>query len=614
MIQRAPCKGRARRPTVRALLSSLLAKRFAVPALALLGCLATLPAASSGLIADDYFHSLILNNPGGLRGVPRGGLESLFIWSSGAPEDTYELMDQGLVPWWSNPRMRMAYFRPISAATHVLDHLAWPDSPALMHLHSTLWFGLALALVWVVYRRLIGSRAGLWVAGLALGMFALDDAHVMTIGWIANRNALIALTLAAAAFALHDRARAGGDRRRHLASALVLCLALLAGEAALAICAYFFAYALFCDPHGRRAGLLALWPQATVGLTWAFFYRAAGFGSSGSGLVIDPGGAPLHYLSLLPERVPILLLAQLGFPPSDPWEFYEFLSPQLGLAILAWACSFLALTGWALWPLLRREPTARMWALGMLLSTLPVSAQFPHDRLLLFIGFGAMPLVALYLDQWLAPAPVRRGAARVAAAIVGGLFITFHLVLGPLWFPFRMRAPEDVARMTAPFDQAVDDSPAIRGKTVIVINPPHDGLVAYLQTKRAVEGRPRPAHVRWLALGAHGLEVTRLAPNRLRVKPLRGYLAMPIERMQRGLQPPMPVGHRVELTDFRAQVVETTADGRPLTVDVELGAPLEDPRYVLLHCEGNRILPFKPPPVGQRVSFDPIDFQSLLPP
>ena len=76
-----------------------------------------------------------------------------------------------------------------------------------MHAHSLVWLALALFGAALVYRRLLGAT---WVAGLATLLYAVNDTHGPAVGWIANRNAVIAIALALPVLWLHDRWRRDG--------------------------------------------------------------------------------------------------------------------------------------------------------------------------------------------------------------------------------------------------------------------------------------------------------------------------------------------------------------------------------------------------------------------
>jgi hypothetical protein len=137
------------------------------------------PALWAGLELDDYRHRETLLGSS-------TSLIELFAFQSGNGPQPIELIDVGAVPWWTHPRLRIVFFRPIAALTHWLDYRVWPNLPALMHAQSLLWFAACVAVAARAYRRFQGPT---WVAGLAALMFAVDDAHANPAGWIANRNA-----------------------------------------------------------------------------------------------------------------------------------------------------------------------------------------------------------------------------------------------------------------------------------------------------------------------------------------------------------------------------------------------------------------------------------------
>ena len=583
----------------------------------LLSLLLCAPALGSGLVADDYFHALVLRGVRTIEAIPTDAM-ALFVWASGNRAQAHAMMEVGMTGWWTDPEMLMAYFRPLSVVTHHLDYRLWPDSPVLMHLHSLAWFGLALLLLGRLYASTLSAPLPAFVPALALLLYGVDDAHGLVVSWVANRNALCALAFGALVLLLHDRGRRHADARAGRVAKIALGGALLAGESALAVTGYLFAYALFLDPAPRRQALRGLLPYAMVAAAWAIAYRTLGFGARGSGLVVDPGSEPVRYLGLALVRVPVLLAAQLGFPPADPWEAYIALRPWLPALMLGVALVEIGVIAWLLWPALRAEPAARFFALGGLLSLLPVASQFPHDRLLTFAGVGAAPVVALALTPLLQAA---RGVGAQGSVVSGGLrraglwgLFTLHLVIAPLWLPLRARAPADLSSMIATADESVDDSPAVRDKTVILVNPPADAYAGLLPTLRAAQGRPMPRALRWLATGASEVQVTRIDDRTLRVRPAAGFLSLPSERMQRDPARRMPVGYEVRYTDTTIRVTALTADGRPAEILARFDAPLEDPKLVFLAWSPDkRFVPFALPMVGQSRSLPKVDIVSLLP-
>ena len=171
-----------------------------------------MPALGVGWILDDYYHRSVLlpNSPfRELLGTPA----EMFRFFRGDPVRTHRIMDIGVFPWWTDPILKAEFLQALTVFTHRLDYALWPDSPALMHAQSLFWLGASLAAVAVFYRRMLGPTA---VAATAALLYAIDDARGPTVGFIANRNVLIAATFGVSALIFHDRWRrvrlvVGGD-------------------------------------------------------------------------------------------------------------------------------------------------------------------------------------------------------------------------------------------------------------------------------------------------------------------------------------------------------------------------------------------------------------------
>ena len=587
---------------------SLFARPAAVPMTVAVSLLFAVPALFGPLAADDHYHALILRGDRSIPGVPTDP-SALFIWADGTARMAYAFMEAGLTGWWTNPELLMSYARPLSVLSHRLDYALFPDSTLWMHLHTVLWFALSLFGLAALYRRLQSDMGVPYVAGLSLFLFAFDDAHGLALSWIANRNALIALAVAVPSLVVHDMARRDGRRGMAWLSPLLLLVALLAGESALAMCGFLFSYALFVDRRGPWRGCAAIAPHGVIAVVYALSYRALGFGARGSGLAVDPSSEPLRYLAALVERWPALMAAQLAAPPSDIWEYYGVVSPQLALLMTGVVWLVVLLCGWGFWGLLKRDPVARFWALGAVLAAIPVCAQVPADRLLLFVGVGAMGLLARFFADVFRPGSAARWPIKVLAL---GLCVV-HLVLGPLLLPLRCRAGGDIARMIEPADRTVPDDPGVRDKTVVLVNPPHDALAGYLPTLRAAAGRPRPAHLHWLATAGSPVTIARISDHELEVRPQAGFLARPSDRMQRSPKAPMPVGTRVELTEMQVEIIEATSAGRPVAARMHFTRPLTDPHLIFLQWRDGGYEPFPLPALGQSVTLKAVDFSSLLP-
>ena len=264
-----------------------------------------LPALGAGFNGDDYFHRAILGQIDEFARKARP-LWDLFVFVP-ADERRDWMLDTGFLPWWTHPEANIGFLRPVTSATHLLDHNLWRDLPAVHHAHSLLWFGLAVLAVAVLYRRVHGATA---VAGLAALLFALEDAHAMPAGWIANRNSVLTLLFAAGVVILHLRWRKTRRPLDALPPLAVLAVGLLSGEATLGAVAYVTAWQLTADTGRWRDRLGALLPYAALVIAWRLAYDHLGYGAIGSGLYIDPGSHPGTFLIALVERWPLLLAGQ----------------------------------------------------------------------------------------------------------------------------------------------------------------------------------------------------------------------------------------------------------------------------------------------------------------
>jgi hypothetical protein len=568
-----------------------------------LALLLSMPSLFTGLCADDFIHQLLLRKDPGIAGLAFRPLD-LFAFADGDPTRTHQLINEGMYPWWTDPDVVLAFLRPITSATHYLDHLLWPSQPVLMHLHSLLWFALLLVVVGTVYRRFL--RTG-WIASLALLLFAIDDARAPTLGWLANRNALVALTLSLPALIAHDKWRRDGSGHGAWLGPLALGIGLLAGEAALVVVAYLLAYALFIDQGLLRARLLRLAPYALVVLVWRAAYVHLGYGSVGSGVYLDPGRDLLGFLAAAATRLPVMLLAQFALPPADLWDLYPLIFPAGRALTLLVALVVLAALGAAIVPLWKRDPVIRFWTVGCLLSTLIMCATFPHDRLLTGISLGAMALVAELLAAF-----IQSGARGRLASIVAGTLVFCHVGVAPLLFPFRAQATTSVNRVLGRAHQSVPADAAVTSRSVVLVNPPIDPFVGYFLAYRTAASEPRPKHLRWFATGVTALWINRVDETTLRIRPRAGFLSSFTQMMLRSSNRPIGLGQRIALSDVTIEVSALTADGRPSEILVRFAVPLEHPSLQWLQWGKHDYVPFRVPRVGETTVVPAVDMSEMM--
>jgi hypothetical protein len=578
---------------------------------------------------DDFIHRAWLAPPSQLNerlletglispdsGRLPAALMNLFSWI-GPEVDCAKLIDYGIAPWWTSDGLAQSFWRPLAALTHWVDYHLWPESAALMHAHSLLWFGAAILVVTLLFRQLIEPA---WIAGLAALLYTLDENYYFPVAWIANRNVLLSLFFAILALLAHHRWRRHNSRVSAALSPFCLLLSLLSAEAGIATVAYLAAYALFLDRGSWAQRALSLIPSAIVAGGWRLTYNFLGYGAYGSGLYVDPGREPLRFAAAVLEGGPILLWGQWGGPPP---EAYNYLS-ELG-QILSWisALVFLSTILIILLPLLRKDRVARFWGTGMLLSVVPsCSMGFTMGRLLFFVGLGAMGLSAQFIgglfekQEWLPNSRVWRIAGWGLCLIL----ITLHMVVT---VPSRFIVPSVVSFFYANAESnlQVDTDPGIANQDLIIVNAPSPFDFIYFSLLRAEQAAPLPRATRILAPGFTPFEIVRTGEETILIRAKSGNLLSPATSSQmvlwhrvyayrrcndiffRAERFSRQESERILLTGLVIEVSRVGEDGLPREVSFQFAVPLEDPslRWLKWDWQTASYVPFSLPAVGESV-------------
>jgi hypothetical protein len=554
---------------------------------------------TAGLHLDDYVVLAILAGRDPVRQVYPARLD-VFNFFDGSAERTRRMMDLGVIPWWTAPDLKVAFWRPLTALTHWIDAAAWPDRPVLMHAHSLAWFAALVLAVWLMYRQFLTPG---WIAGLAALLYTVDDGHALSVAWVSGRNALVATAFGALAISAHDRWRRCGARSGALLAPLCLALALLAGESAVAVAAYLAAHALCLDSARWPRRLLALVPGLAVVLGWLLLYGGLGYGAFGAGPgYLSPVREPALFARALAANAPVMLLAQWGGPSAE-----SYVSLGGTAALVRWSIAVGALggVGLLLAPLLRRDAVARFLAIGQLLALVPAGAASPSDRYLFFVGLGATGLIARFLASWVdgeAWRPASR-AWRAPAAALAGLLLIVHLLVAPVRLAQAVAGLADLGLVAKAAADSLPAGSGGPGELLIIPTVPRAVIVSYGFFMRAVKGEPLPAGTRLLAAGAP-VELYRPDPRTLVVR-----LLGPAERMFRAPEAPLSPGTRVDLAGTRAEVTAVDAAGLPAEVIFRFDRDLDSAgvRWARWRGPGAQPLgfvPLQPPPVGGHVRVD----------
>ncbi|MCX5771710.1 MAG: hypothetical protein NTZ09_15775, partial [Candidatus Hydrogenedentes bacterium] len=507
----------------------------------------------------------------------------------------------------------LSFFRPLSALTHYADFRFFRSAWWLMHAHSLLWYGLLCAMVALLYRRMLPVP---WVAGLAALLYAIDDAHGIPAGWLANRNALMTTLFGVLVLISHDAGRRGAMRSGVLLATLSLIIGLGCGEAMVSVGGYLLAYALFMDKGSFRNRLLSLVPYAAVVLVYLIFYRVQNYGTGGSGLYQDPFSHPGRFLSAILMHLPSLIHGQLGLVPANIYV----LLPQSGQAIHSLVgIAAMAVFFILFWPLLkadaRTRPLARFWAAGMVLSAFPVCATLPGERLLCFPGIGAMALVAMFIQKalaaWNNPQPSWRRRFNKAAVY---FLIGAHLIIAPLAMPFSSISASVFGRAMELGISKLPANPDVAQKSLVILRAPLDVFVCSLYHIRFGTGQAVPRHTWALAVGTAAVKATRIDTHTIDVWQEGGFFAFPCGTTFRGPQDPFRVGDVLTTDGFTATVLHVTEDQRPQVIRFRFNVPLEDPSLLWYRIGPGDAVRIDPPLPGAQVYQAPADLFSLLMP
>jgi hypothetical protein len=557
-----------------------------------------LPCVGVGFSADDAMLRVRAGVDLGYPGMPPTRWDLfVFVRDDGAQRDA--LQGTGFLSWWMAPGYRLGFLRPISSATHAIDFALWPSAAWAMYLHSIAWFVAMLAAARAVYRRMLPGVA----AATALALYAFDDARGPVVGYISNRNALMMATFGFVAIASFDRWRRDGWRGGAIAAPGCYAIGLLAGEGTVAVVGYLFAYALLVDRAGPRSRILSLVPFAVITIAWALAYRLLGYGSSGSGIYIDPGGETLAYLAVAPGRILALLGAQWLGPWSDFWLAYP---PAVAIAVGVGYAVAIATVLWLVRRVLPGNREALALALGAALACVPLASTFPADRLLGFVGLGGAGVIGMLVARWCEDRASGR-AWQGFAALAIGVLVVVHAILGPLLLPVRVRSMVTVREALATLDAAVPRDASIAERELVVAFAPNDGFSSYLTVTRWAERVPGPRSARTLATSTGPVVFSRTDDHTLRVTAKDGLLTTPVERMVRAPHRVFAVGDRARLGDATAEIEAITPDGRPAQVRFTFPRPLEDPRYVWRAWQRSAFVEWTPPAIGEHVELAGFD-------
>jgi hypothetical protein len=576
-----------------------------------------LPAVRVGLLADDLFQLAYVD---GLYG-PKSPL-GLYSFALEDADATAAHVARGSLPWWTVPEFRFAHLRPLASVLVWFDLRVLPRGTLWPYVHSMLWLVLLLAAVAHALITIVGRRVALF----ALPAFAIDEPLAWTVGWLANRCAMVSAVFGLFALVVHVRRRRArsGDRRTFALELALWALAFAAGEYATGVLAIVVTWELLAAKDGLRARLVALVPVATATLGFVVAYLVLGCGVYGATTYVDPLLDPGMFVHELAHRIARTAGEVLLGVPSETerlparygWTVIEPLFRGLDRDAIGWALRHAWLVGTmtalvcaGLWRLARMHLRAGervgsavlVW--GGLAALVPIAAIPPATRSLLVPSLAGAVLFAAVASATLRAWRCRRDPlARRVGLLAASMVLGWQHVVGDAVYEREQLAviaqAQDAHRSL--FDNAQLRGLDLRGRHVVVLAAPDLVATIYGQPMMRLLERPMPATWHALSMGVRPHLVRTLDARTIELSSVGS--AMHIELQEILFRAPsdaLRTGERVDVGLFAATVLTERAGLGPVAVQFRFDRPLDDPSLVFLQVGPDGLVPFVLPPLGR---------------
>ncbi len=527
---------------------------------------------SYGFDYDDFIHRAFLT------GYPQPRAPWALYEFLKTPEQFEATRAAGIVPWWADSHLRMAFYRPLSSLTLAFDAAVFGSRALPAHAQNLLWWGaLVAAVAWLWRPTPTGSsssRGSLPFIAACVGVFvfALDEAHTEPVYDLSNRHSLISCAFAVLALGLHLRWRGTNVGRLRGASLVAFFVAILAGEYALTMLGYLLAFELFGEGKlFERARRLA--PFLLIGGGYALAHALQGFGVRAMTVYLDPRTEPMRFVEQFPKQFSLLLQRLMLDTPF----------PYGGVVAIGVVAATMVLV---------RE--SRPWLVGALISILPTTPLIDAQtsRQLVAPAIGASAAVGLVVAS--AIEVLRRKQARpslgarvlavaavVACVAVHGGYSAWQSYVG---------VGEDADTRDAGIGPVLAAKLGADTQRVVLLSSASLTYERVFATSRRLAGLSAPQSVLVLSNARGPRTITRVSAQELEV-------ALPPMKRPGPFPKFWAAGDSVHVEGVRITIVARNDFG-PTTLRLTFDGPIDEARWEFLDAAPGGYRKVVLPPVG----------------
>ncbi|PIE41042.1 MAG: hypothetical protein CSA49_05435 [Gammaproteobacteria bacterium] len=413
-----------------------------------------------------------------------------------------QLRNYGNLPWWSSETGSMQPYRPLAGLTHWIDYNLLNANTFLMQLHNLLYF-LLFSMVTLFF--FLNFTTNHKVAVITTLLIVFDISMSINLGFYSSRNTYIALSLALLSLHFYSSWRSKEIRTHFIYALLLFAGALLTAEAAVALSAYFGAYAFTMDKRGWKKGLVATLPFAILVICWRILYNLGGYGAEDIGLYLDPGRDLLAFCSHLLLLFPLICFSLISAMDGIGGNLRPDLLPYVSVALWIILIALLVFAGQHI----KNHPKRRMMLFGALMAVVPHCALVTAgNRSGTFVAIGGFYLLAtsiiFLIDKQ------RSKAKRTVGYMIGGYHIAIPVLAITLLSWGLIPIPVHDNRSYSSIEESHQ---SLKNKHLVILNHFSSADLLVAPYKWDYEGKPTPEKVQAMAPGLSSLQIKRLTTN-----------------------------------------------------------------------------------------------------